>query len=70
MGSLRRVWKCSYLSLATIVHLYRTLFIYMLLYSAETTWTQLAADLRKLEPFYYPHEVPKAAVPQQLAGPG
>jgi len=51
MSSLQRIWKCSYLSMSTKVHLYQALVMSVLQYGAET-WTLLAADIGTLEAFH------------------
>jgi len=48
MASLRCIWKWSYISLRTKVHMYRPLVMSVLLCSAET-WTLLVADLWKMK---------------------
>jgi len=47
MSSLWRIWKCSYISLRTKVHLYCTLIMSVILYSAET-WTLLVWKMKSL----------------------
>jgi len=51
VSSLQRIWKCSYLSTNTKVHLYQALVMSVLLYGAET-WTLLAAYVGTLEAFH------------------
>jgi len=51
VSSLQRIWKCSYLSTNTKVHLYQALVMSVLLYGAET-WTLLAAYIGTLEAFH------------------
>ena len=51
MSSLQRIWKCSYLSMCTKVHLYQALVMSVLLYGAET-WTLLATDIGTLGAFH------------------
>jgi len=65
MSSLQRIWKCSYFSTNTKVHLYQALVISVLLYGAET-WTLLAADRHARS---ISHEVPAADAQHPLVGP-